>query len=308
MNLRAKGLQKLAGQAGLVLLAAAVSVLLWQPTDMAWWAARLLGVAALLLAAATLFLRPPSGQYPWHRIFGWAALAALAGHILITTGFQPVFWRWLTPAIPVEIVAGIVALLAFLVVMLVQRSRSLRRQLGPFSSLSVHRTAGYLLIAAACTHIALIAGMTVFAAAALLAGLTFLLIEGFLRERHPFRLAATLALFSGAIAWLAMGSMAETRLASLRQAPIDHARFLHTDHTGLACAGCHHNFVDRTGNENCLTCHKRVSISETTRIDGMFHAFCSDCHRTDKRAGRKFGPIDDCNGCHGRSPSGEAGK
>lgn len=303
MSLRTTWLQMLAGhagRAGLLLLVVGVVVLLWQPTDAEWWASRLFGAAALMLTAGTLFLRPASGQRPWHRIFGWTALVALAGHVVVTTGLQPVFWRWLTPAMPIEIVSGIVALLAFLVVLLVQRSRTLRRRLGPFSSLSVHRTAGYLLVAAASAHIALIAGMTVFAAAALFAGLAFLLIEGLLRERHVLRLAATLALFVGAIAWLAMGSMAETRLASLRQAPIDHARFLHTDHTGLACAGCHHNFVDRTGSENCLTCHKRISISEATRIDGMFHAFCSDCHRADKRAGRKFGPIDDCNGCHGQ--------
>lgn len=302
MNRRVKWLRMLpghAGRAGLFMLAVGMAVLLWQPTDAAWWAARLFGIAALMLTAGTLLVRPPSGQRPWHRVFGWAAVAALAGHVAITTGLQPVFWRWLTPAIPIEIVAGIVALLAFLVVLLVQRSGTLRRRLGPFSSLSVHRTAGYLLIAAACAHIALIAGMAVLTATALFAGLAFLLIEGLLRERHVLRLAATLALFVGAIAWLAMGSMAETRLADLRQAPIDHARFLHTDHTGLACAGCHHNFVDRTGKENCLTCHKRISVSEPLRVDRMFHAFCSDCHRADKRAGRKFGPIDDCSGCHG---------
>ncbi|MCG7505933.1 cytochrome c3 family protein [Mesorhizobium retamae] len=302
MKLRAKWLQRLAGHAGrvgLLLLAGGAVVLLWQPTEAAWWAARLLGVAALLLISGTLFLRPAYGQRPWHRLFGWAALAALGGHVVVTTGFQPVFWRWLTPAMPLEIVAGIIALLAFLMVLLVQRSRTLRRRLGPFSSLSVHRTAGYLLIAAACTHITLVAGMAFSAAVGFLSGLAFLLVEGLLRERHVVRLAATLALFISAIAWLAIGSMAETRLAGLRQAPIDHARFLHTDHTGLACAGCHHNFVDRTGTENCLSCHKRLSVSEASRIDSMFHAFCSECHRADNRAGRKFGPIDDCNGCHG---------
>ncbi len=288
-----------AGRAGLVSLAFGMVVLLWQPTDTAWWAARLFGAAALMLTSGTLFMRPVPGRRPLHRIFGWAALAALVGHVTMTTAFQPVFLRWLTPAVPIEIVAGIAALLAFLLVLLVQRSRLLRRRLGPFSSLAVHRIAGYLLIAAACTHIALIAGMAVFAATALLAGLAFLLIEGLLRERHIVRLTVTLALFISAIAWLAMGSMAETRLASLRQAPIDHARFLHTDHTGLACAGCHHNFVDRSGSENCLTCHKRISVSETMRIDRMFHAFCSDCHRMDKHADKKAGPIEDCAGCHG---------
>ncbi|MDP1159483.1 hypothetical protein, partial [Klebsiella variicola] len=89
-----------------------------------------------------------------------------------------------------------------LVVLLVQRSRVIRRPLGPFASLSVHRTAGYLLMAAAAIHIALISGMVMLAAAALLAGLAFLLVEGLVRERHILRLAITLGLFVGAIAWL----------------------------------------------------------------------------------------------------------
>lgn len=34
-------------------------------------------------------------------------------------------------------------------------------------------------------------------------------------------------------------------------------------------------------------------------VDRMFHAFCSDCHRVEKQAGRKSGPIDHCTSCHG---------
>ena len=41
--------------------------------------------------------------------------------------------------------------------------------------------------------------------------------------------------------------------------------------------------------------------SETLRIDRMFHAFCTDCHRRERAAGSKSGPIDHCTGCHGSS-------
>lgn len=302
MNPRSNPMQILSGftgLAGLVLLAAGALLLVLQPTDYGWWATRLLGLAALMATAGSLALRPVPGRRTWHKIFGWAALAALVAHVTVVAGFQPTFWRWLTPAVPIEIVVGLVAALAF-AALAIQRSPKLRRRLGSSWSQRAHRVAGCLLAVAAGAHIALVEGMDVVAALIVLAGLALLLADGFLHERHVAELAVTLGLFVIAIAGIAGGPLASPRLATLRQTPIDHARFLHTDHTGLSCAGCHHNFVDQSGNENCLTCHKRISVTEATRIDRLFHAFCSDCHRMDMREGRKFGPADDCNGCHGQ--------
>ncbi len=230
--------------------------------------------------------------------FGWAAAAALLGHIAVVATLQPAFWRSLTPAIPVEIVAGLVAASSFFVTLAAQRLSSLRRRLRPFLGQQIHRVAGYVLVAAASAHIALIAGLNLVAAFMVLSGLAFILFEGFLRERHVIALAFALGLSIASMVELPVGTLATTRLAALRRAPIDHARFLHTDHFGLSCTGCHHNFIDRTGSENCLNCHKRISLSEASRIDRTFHAFCSDCHRMDKWVGRKSGPIDDCSGCH----------
>jgi predicted CXXCH cytochrome family protein len=84
----------------------------------------------------------------------------------------------------------------------------------------------------------------------------------------------------------------------LRSSPIDHAHFLHDDHTGFVCTTCHHNFTDRTGTENCITCHKALSTSEAMRVDRLFHAFCTDCHRRESLAGHKSGPLDHCTACH----------
>ncbi|MGI6852944.1 cytochrome c3 family protein [Mesorhizobium sp. 1B3] len=288
------------GFAGLMLLSAGTLLLVTQPTDHGWWATRLLGLAALMLVAGSLTLRPVAGRRAWHKIFGWAALVAIVAHVTVVAGFQPAFWRWLTPAIPVEILAGLAAALAFVATLAIQRSTTLRQCLGPFRSRRTHRVAGCLLAVAAGAHIALIAGMGLVAALIVLGGLAFLLASSFLHERHLAEPAVTLGLFIVAIAGLAGGPLVSPRLATLRQTPIDHARFLHTDHTGLSCTGCHHNFVDQGGNENCLTCHKRISVSETMRIDRLFHTFCSDCHRMDMREGKKSGPADDCNGCHGQ--------
>ncbi|HWK65543.1 MAG TPA: cytochrome c3 family protein [Rhizobiaceae bacterium] len=295
-------MQTLSGYSGLggLALLATGALLILQPTDHGWWATRLLGLAALMLAVGSIALRPLPGRRGWHKVFGWGALVALVAHVSLIMGLQPVFWRWLTPAVPVEIVAGIFAALAFAAALTLQRSAKLRRRLGPFRSQRAHRVAGHLLAAAAGAHVALIAGLGQVSAVLVMVCLILLLVDGFLRERHVAELAAALALFVIILAGIAAGPLASPRLATLRQAPVDHARFLHTDHTGLPCAGCHHNFADGSGNENCLTCHKRISASETTRIDRLFHAFCSDCHRRDVREGRKSGPIDDCNGCHRR--------
>ncbi|MDQ6434418.1 cytochrome c3 family protein [Mesorhizobium sp. LHD-90] len=308
MNTRPNLVQLLArqaGRAGLLLLAAGVVVILLRPTDAAWWAARVLGLAALLTMAAALALRPTPDRPRRHNLLGWAALAALLGHIGVVAGLQPVFWRWLTWAVPVEIVTGFLAVAAFAAALAAQRPGRLRDRLGPILGHRVHRFAGYVLAAAAAAHIALVAGISVVAVVVILAGLAFLVVEGIFRERHGVALAATLALLTTAVAALSIAPLAGPRLEALRRSPVDHANFLHSDHPGLACAGCHHNFTDQTGNENCLTCHKRISTIEAMRIDRMFHAFCGECHRADKHAGKEFGPIDDCNGCHAKQAEGE---
>lgn len=283
---------------GVVIFVVAAAMLFVQPTDFGWWPTRLFGLAALLLATAAIVLRPASAGRDRHWLIGWMACAALVAHIAAVGGFQPVFWRWLTPAIPIEIVAALVAASAFAFALAIQRRTRLRRALGPLLSQHAHRIAGYALVATACAHIVLIAGTSFTVALLFLSGLALVLAESLARERHVAWLVLLLAVFVAALVGLAGGPLAAPRLSALRQAPIDHAGFLHTDHVGFTCTGCHHNFIDRTGSENCMVCHKRISVSEASRIDRMFHAFCSDCHRTEKRKGEKSGPIDDCKGCH----------
>jgi hypothetical protein len=111
-------------------------------------------------------------------------------------------------------------------------------------------------------------------------------------------LAGATVLAAGVLAGISVEPVAKQRLASLRTSPVDHARFAHADHGGFTCVACHHNFVDRTGTQNCITCHKQLTSSETMRVDRMFHAFCGDCHREERHARRDTGPIDHCMGCH----------
>jgi predicted CXXCH cytochrome family protein len=89
------------------------------------------------------------------------------------------------------------------------------------------------------------------------------------------------------------------RLARLAEQPLLPTRFDHKFHKQINCTTCHHNFLDRRlGARTCLACHKAWGTSETRRIDIVFHAFCTDCHRRRWAAGEKAGPVKACAACH----------
>jgi hypothetical protein len=254
---------------------------------------------ALLLAALTLLLQPKPDGPLWHRLLGSFAIVAVSLHVLFVAAFEPVFWRWLTAAIPVEIVCGLAAALGVFATLAVRRSRNLRAGLGSPTALLLHRIAGFAVVVAASAHVALIAGTGVTIMGLVLMGTLLLAAGALVPEKRKVVLIALPVILCGIVIALALGPLAQARLASLRSSPIDHARFLHDDHTGFVCTTCHHNFTDRTGTENCITCHKTLSTSEAMRVDRLFHAFCTDCHRREYLAGRKSGPLDHCTACHG---------
>jgi hypothetical protein len=286
-----------AGHAGLAVLAASVLALALLPTELAWWPIRIAGSLALILAATALLLQPSPGYPVLHRLLGSLAIVAVSAHVLLVAAIEPEFWRWLTPAIPIEILLGIVAALGLFATLAVRRSQSLRSGVGPSAALSLHRIAGFAVCLAAAAHVVLIAGASSAVILLILAGMALIVATAITHERRLLPLIAIPVILSG-LAGLTAGPLSETRLASLRSLPVDHAHFSHADHTGFVCTTCHHNFTDRTGMENCINCHKRLSTSEAMRVDRLFHAFCSDCHRREKEAGRKSGPIDHCAACH----------
>lgn len=116
------------------------------------------------------------------------------------------------------------------------------------------------------------------------------------------RCAAALALaLLTAVGGTWLGS--SLRLGWLAQAPLLPTRFDHKYHQGVSCLTCHHNFRERRlGTKPCLACHKAWGTTEARRIDSMFHAFCADCHRRERAAGRKAGPVKACAACHVRHP------
>jgi predicted CXXCH cytochrome family protein len=114
--------------------------------------------------------------------------------------------------------------------------------------------------------------------------------------RHP-RLWAGLAagLLAAGVLWWSSA----VRLEWLAERPLLKTRFDHKLHMGVNCATCHHNFRERgLGTRTCLACHKAWGTTEARRIDTVFHVFCTDCHRRERSAGRKGGPVKACAACH----------
>ncbi len=96
-------------------------------------------------------------------------------------------------------------------------------------------------------------------------------------------------------AWAA----SEARLRAVARQPLPPPRFDHADHREVACTTCHHNFVDRTlGAGGCYRCHKAWGTTEARRVDAVFHAFCTGCHRERQAAGKAAGPVKGCAACH----------
>jgi predicted CXXCH cytochrome family protein len=124
------------------------------------------------------------------------------------------------------------------------------------------------------------------------AGLTGL--PGHRRQRRITILAVAGLVLVGAW-WL--GS--SWRLERIAARPLLPTRFGHEFHDGVNCTTCHHNFGRRgLGTKTCLACHKAWGTTESRRIDIVFHAFCTDCHRREWALGRKAGPVKACDACH----------
>jgi hypothetical protein len=271
----------------------------FRSTDSAWWLIRLPGLLALMLAAAAISIQPSPTTRRRHHWLGWLAIGAVILHVVTVSGLHAKFWDWLAPYLPPEIGFGIVGAIALLSTLVLQRSKRLRSRFGPVTMLRLHRPVGYVALGAAAAHVALIAGTPGYIVLLVVAGAAAVFVSSFAHLRDVRILAVVVALAVACAAIVYSAPVGQARLAGLRTTPIDSAGFLHAKHARVTCVTCHHNFLDDTGKENCLNCHKRVSTDESMRIDRMFHAFCGECHRRESRVGeRKSGPIDDCSGCH----------
>ena len=80
--------------------------------------------------------------------------------------------------------------------------------------------------------------------------------------------------------------------------PVLPMNFRHNDHFTVACATCHHEFIDDTpAGAPCMTCH----LTDTTIVpllEEQFHGLCMSCHAELDAEGKPSGPARSCIGCH----------
>lgn len=79
--------------------------------------------------------------------------------------------------------------------------------------------------------------------------------------------------------------------------PILPMSFTHVDHVADTCVTCHHNYIDDTGDDECMLCH--VNDERVAHLlREQFHDFCMGCHVERQLAGEDTGPVRRCIDCH----------
>lgn len=300
--------------------------------NLGWETAQALGLFAALLGLLLCLLpvrprRSLSGTIPLatHELLGWLMLAAAVAHVLLCLASDHAVIEHLRLTAPWYEWAGILALLACLVLTL-PSTGALRAYLW-----SRHRNFQALHVGMTCLLVALIA-VHVVTTNRLVHGplrvtlylvLSAVALLGLLRARRgapaappPRGLAGRLVfgrhskliLFLTGSAALVTASLfsAHTRLAlrepfAARAAapPLD---FPHDKHRDVNCLACHHNFADLSGTQACISCHRSAQAALQVGAEARFHAFCLGCHRDPPANFRHHGPVTGCESCH--APTG----
>ncbi len=73
--------------------------------------------------------------------------------------------------------------------------------------------------------------------------------------------------------------------------------FAHSAHKEQKCTSCHHNYVDNSGQGQCILCHQS-DTSVNFKIEEQFHQLCQGCHQEKQLSGEVHGPTRDCRSCH----------
>jgi hypothetical protein len=291
----------------LALTALALAVAVARPAEALWWLARVTGGTAVIAMAWSGLVTPRSSDrtsrtYRYHMWTGRFGLGLALIHAGVIALGEPDIWRYAGRLATPELMAGAFALVLLVVLTLARDPLSPLMRSGRIAR-ALHRWAAVAALVLTFGHIAANPAMPhagfvllAVAAAALVAPSMMALVTW---ARSAPRNILALAGASLLVMLLAGWAFADLSQRALRLSPIDHAGFHHKDHFVVGCLACHHNFADHSGTENCMSCHKRLSLSASTRIDRVFHRFCIDCHVNDAWHGEKTGPLKSCKGCHG---------
>jgi len=311
---------------GLVLLAAIPALAGF--VSVGWELSQLVGLASGLacIALCGAPVRPRNSvpltllSLQLHQLIGWGALIAAALHIggLVLADHTVV--EYLKPTTPLYQLAGIVASLLLLIV-IVSSVASVRRRLWAShrSFQAAHVILGCLLAALIAVHVVVTARYlggrgrrALFIAVTIGAILMLLRVRGSTdapaREtraqlvfgRHTTLVVGVVAITAAALAGLVPDTVgAALREPILRRANTIPLDFPHGKHGMINCLKCHHNYADRTGWDLCVACHRGSSRADLKEgVEARFHGFCFGCHRNPDASFTRHGPVAGCVTCH----------
>jgi predicted CXXCH cytochrome family protein len=293
-----------------------------------WEIAQALGLCAVAgcLILCALAVRPRADaagafRVGSHELLGWLTLAAAVLHVALSLGVDRRVVEHLKPTAPWYEFAGILALLTLLF-LTVPAGSAIRPRLWPHHRgfQAAHVGAACLLVVTLAVHVLTtnryVHGRAHAVAYILLSGIVLLallrprarrqaaqqpprLVGGLVFGRHS-RLVLVVVL--GALVALLPLLRSSTTLA-LREPLLQRSErlvldFPHDKHRAVNCAACHHDYLDRSGQGSCISCHRSGRSAIQVGVEARFHDFCLGCHRDPPEYLKGHGPVTGCDTCH----------
>jgi predicted CXXCH cytochrome family protein len=256
-----------------------------------------------------------------HELLGWSTLLAAALHVGLSLGIDHRVVEHVKLTAPRYEYAGMLALLTLLF-LTVPAGTTVRSRLWPRHRTfqATHVGAACLLVVTLAIHVITtgryVAGRADVVAYVLLSSIVLLaLLRARARRRVPQPPSGpvgalvfgrhsrlVLAIVLGAIGALLLLLRGGTALA-LREPFVRRSEplvlgFPHDRHRQVNCIQCHHNFVDRTGADSCISCHRSSRADLRVGAEARFHDFCLGCHRDPPAGLSGHGPVTGCSTCH----------
>lgn len=301
------------GMGVLVVLLGAILVPPFVPYGLAWEVAAWLGYgacAALLMTFRGAPIRPgaiTAPRFTWHRVAGDAAVLLVTAHVAVMLVLDPFVRDYLGWLMPVHVLLGVVAGLILLLATAL-REPALPSRLRLLGGRRLHTWLGIVAMGFVAAHVVTSATRPIASWRLALLGAALLVVAlppvarvlgRAASPAAPGRTTMVRAALLVVVPVLGLWSFSGLRLEWLADARPLPTRFDHARHRSVNCITCHHNFRDRRlGPKGCIACHKDWGTTEARRIDTVFHAFCTDCHRRRVADGAKAGPPKSCAACH----------
>jgi|SRR6516225_11751914 len=298
------------------------------PLTAAWEIAQALGLCAVAgcLILCLLSVRPRAGgsgafTVRGHELLGWLALAAAVLHVGLLLGVDHRVVEHVKLTAPRYEYAGLLALVTLLF-LTVPAAGAVRWRLWPRhrNFQAAHVGAACLLVVTLAVHVLATAryvhGRAHAVAYTLLSGIVLLALLRARARRQPAqqpsrhlgglvfgrhsRLVLTIVLGSlvALFAVLRGGTALALREPFLRRSEPLVLGFPHEKHLPVNCITCHHNFVDRSGEDSCISCHRSGRAAIRVGAEARFHDFCLGCHRDPPPYLTGHGPVTGCDTCH----------